>query len=86
MSLLADMSHVGVLAWAHRELGLVLSERDPHRAEEALGVAMQLFERIGDDAELGATYRALGDLKYSLEETDAAFDAYRKGIDALVPA
>lgn len=86
MSLLAGGSHLGVLAWAHRELGILLSDRNPRQAEKALREAIDLFQRVGDGAELGHTYRALGDLKYSLSEPNLACDAYRKGIDALVEA
>ncbi len=82
ISLLAD-ADVPILAWAHRELGLALSERDPVRAEKHLRTAIDLFRRTEQAVELAATYRALGDLLRARGDAEASSEAYRAGICAL---
>jgi tetratricopeptide (TPR) repeat protein len=74
-----------ILAWAHRELGLVLLDRDPAAAEKNFRVAIDLYERSEQPVELAVTYRALGDLMHAKGNRDAGCDAYRTGILALEP-
>ena len=74
-----------ILAWAHRELGLTLSERDAGLAEKHLRVAIELYERGEDTVDIAVTYRALGDIFLARGERDAGCDAYRTGILALEP-
>lgn len=76
-------SDMPILAWAYRELGLTLLERDPPRAEKNLRRAIDLFERSGQPVELAASYRALGDLLKARGELEAGCDAYRTGILAI---
>jgi tetratricopeptide (TPR) repeat protein len=82
ISLLGD-SDVPILAWAHRELGLALSEREPGRAEKHLRTAIELYERTEQAVELAATYRALGDLLRARGDAEGGSEAYRRGILAL---
>jgi tetratricopeptide (TPR) repeat protein len=82
ISLLAD-TDVPILAWAHRELGLTLSEREPARAEEHRRTAIGLYGWTDQAVELAVTYRALGDLLRARGDDEAGFDAYRSGILAL---
>ncbi len=74
-----------ILAWAHRELGLTLADRDPGRAEKHLKEAVQLYERCEQRLELAATYRILGDLLKGLGQDDASGEAYRTGIVSIEP-
>ena len=74
-----------ILAWAHRELGLTLTERDTSLAEKHLRVAIELYERSEDTVDIAVTYRALGDIFLARGERDAGCDAYRTGILALEP-
>ena len=74
-----------ILAWAHRELGLTLSERDSSLAEKHLRGAIDLYERSGDTVDIAVTYRALGDLLIARGEEHAGYEAYRTGILALEP-
>lgn len=74
-----------ILAWAHRELGLSLSERDTSLAEKHLRGAIDLYERAEDTVDIAVTYRALGDLLLARGEEQAGYEAYRTGILALEP-
>lgn len=74
-----------ILAWANRELGLVLLEHDPPAAEKHLRIAIELYERGDRVIDLAVTYRALGDLFHARGEGEAGCDAYRTGILALEP-
>jgi tetratricopeptide (TPR) repeat protein len=75
-----------ILAWAHRELGLTLTDEDPSDAEKHLRTAIELYERAEQWFELAITYRALGDLLRGRGEDGPASDAYRTGIMSLEPA
>jgi tetratricopeptide (TPR) repeat protein len=74
-----------ILAWAHRELGLVLTDLDPSAAEKRFRTAIELYELAEQTVEIAVTYRALGDLLQTRGESDASCDAYRTGILALEP-
>ncbi len=84
ITLLGD-ADVPILAWAHRELGLVFLEVDPARGEKHLRVAIDLYERSEQSIDIAVTYRALGDLLSGRGEGDTACEAYRTGIQALEP-
>jgi len=72
-----------ILAWAHRELGSVLSEDDPVAAEKHLHLAIELYERGEQPVDVALTYGILGDLLTARGESDAGSAAYRAGILAL---
>ncbi len=74
-----------ILAWAHRELGLVLFDQSPTAAEKNFRIAIELFERSEQAVDIAVTYRALGDLLRARGEAEAGCDAYRTGILALQP-
>jgi tetratricopeptide (TPR) repeat protein len=74
-----------ILAWAHRELGLTLAERDTSQAEKHLREAIELYERAEETVDIAVSYRALGDLLIARGEERAGFEAYRTGIVALEP-
>jgi tetratricopeptide (TPR) repeat protein len=74
-----------ILAWAHRELGLTLTDDDPSVAEKHFRTAIELYERSEQAFETAITYRALGDLFHRRGEGEAACEAYRTGIMALEP-
>lgn len=74
-----------IRAWAHRELGLTLADRDPAAAEKQFRLAIELYERSEQAFEIAITYRALGDLFNGRGDGDAACEAYRTGIMALEP-
>jgi tetratricopeptide (TPR) repeat protein len=71
------------LAFATRELGVVIGTEDPTESEKHLRAALELFERCGRDLEVAATYRALGDLFADREDPGAACDAYRHGLTVV---
>jgi tetratricopeptide (TPR) repeat protein len=74
-----------ILAWAHRELGLALAERDTSQAEKHLREAIELYERAEETVDIAVSYRALGDLLIARGEERAGYEAYRTGIVALEP-
>jgi tetratricopeptide (TPR) repeat protein len=74
-----------ILAWAHRELGLTLAERDTSVAEKHLREAIELYERAEETVDIAVSYRALGDLLIARGEERAGYEAYRTGIVALEP-
>ncbi|GIV00413.1 MAG: transcriptional regulator [Actinomycetota bacterium] len=80
---IADDRDTGVVAWAHRELGIALAEHDPERAEKHLREAIALYERAEQAADLAVSYRALGDVLEARGDHEGAFHAYRTGILAL---
>lgn len=82
---LKDEKNLGVLAWAHRELGILLTGDRPDEAAEHLLEARRLFEKMGDSNELAATLKAHGDL-LAERDVNAACSAYRSGIEALIGA
>jgi len=84
IALLGD-SDTPILAWAHRELGLVLVERDPPAAEKNFRIAIELYERSEQTVDIAVTYRALGDLLSARGDPEAGCEAYRTGILALEP-
>jgi len=84
ISLMGD-SDTPILAWAHRELGLVLVDTETDGAEKNFRLAIELFERSEQTVEIAVTYRALGDLLQARGEGDAGCEAYRTGILALEP-
>jgi tetratricopeptide (TPR) repeat protein len=72
-----------ILAWAYRELGLTLGERDSSLAEKHLREAIELYERAEETVDIAVSYRALGDLLLARGEERAGYEAYRTGILAL---
>lgn len=74
-----------ILAWAHRELGLTLAERDTSQAEKHLREAIELYERAEEPVDIAISYRGLGDLLIARGEERAGYEAYRTGIVALEP-
>ncbi len=74
-----------ILAWAHRELGLVLFDQIPTVAEKNFRIAIELYERSEQTVDIAVTYRALGDLLRARGEGETGCDAYRTGILALEP-
>jgi len=84
ISIMGD-SDTPILAWAHRELGLVLTDSQPDGAEKNFRLAIELFERSEQAVEIAVTYRALGDLLHARGEGEASCEAYRTGILALEP-
>jgi tetratricopeptide (TPR) repeat protein len=74
-----------ILAWAHRELGLTLAERDSSEAEKHLRGAIELYERAEETVDIAVSYRALGDLLLARGDERAGYEAYRTGIIALEP-
>jgi tetratricopeptide (TPR) repeat protein len=80
---LVGESDVPILAWAHRELGLVLFEEDPGAAEKNLRLAIELYERSEQSVDVTVTYGVLGDLLEASGDSGAGCEAYRTGILAL---
>jgi len=78
-------SDTPILAWAHRELGLVLAQEDPGAGEKNLRVAIEMYERSEQRVEVAVTYRALGDLLTFHGDHEGGCEAYRVGIMALEP-
>jgi len=78
-------SDTPILAWAHRELGLVFVEQDPVRAEKNFRLAIELYERSEQAVDIAVTYRSLGDLLGSRGDAEGSCEAYRTGILALEP-
>ena len=74
-----------ILAWAHRELGLVLIEAEPFSAEKHFRTAIELYELADQRVDIAVTYRALGDLLSARGEGEAGCEAYRTGILAVEP-
>jgi tetratricopeptide (TPR) repeat protein len=72
-----------ILAWAHRELGIVLTETDRTSAEKHLRLAIQLYERSEQPVDVAITFGLLGDLLGGGGDADAGCEAYRTGIQAL---
>jgi hypothetical protein len=79
----AGTAPLPILAWAHRELGYVLTDGDSSTAEKHLRVAIDLFGLAEQRVEVAVTYRALGDLLASRGESEASCEAYRVGILGL---
>jgi tetratricopeptide (TPR) repeat protein len=84
IALMGD-SDTPILAWAHRELGLTLSDREPSHAEKNFRIAIELYERSEQAVDIAVTYRALGDLLCARGDDGAGCEAYRTGILALEP-
>lgn len=84
ISLMRD-NDTPILAWAHRELGLLLSRADAPTAEKHLRTAIEIYERSDQTIDVAVTYRALGDLLRSGGDGEAGCEAYRRGIMALEP-
>jgi len=78
-------SDTPILAWAHRELGLVLTDSDPVSAEKSLRLAIEIYERAEQSVDVVVTYRALGELLTARGDHEGGCDAYRVGIMALEP-
>lgn len=74
-----------ILAWAHRELGLVFAQLDHSEAEKNLRIAIEMFERSEQSVDVAVTYRALGDLLGARGDHEGGCEAYRTGISALEP-
>ena len=84
IALMGD-SDTPILAWAHRELGLVLFDKNPTGAEKNFRIAIDLYVRSEQSVDIAVTYRALGDLLKMRGESEAGCEAYRTGILALEP-
>lgn len=84
IALMGD-SDTPILAWAHRELGLLLSDQNPTGAEKSFRIAIELYERSEQTVDIAVTHRALGDLLRAQGDEQAGFEAYRTGILALEP-
>ncbi|MGQ0668154.1 MAG: hypothetical protein ACT4PO_00515, partial [Actinomycetota bacterium] len=84
IALMGD-SDTPILAWAHRELGLLLFEQSPMGAEKNFRIAIELYERSEQTVDIAVTYRALGDLLRAQGDEQSGFEAYRTGILALEP-
>lgn len=80
---LLGTSDAPILGWAHRELGFVLSDRQPATAEKHLRTAIEVFERTEQPVDLAIAYRGLGDVLASGGDEAAASEAYRTGILTL---
>jgi len=78
-------SDAPILAWAHRELGLVFVGQDPMTAEKNFRFAIELYERSEQAVDIAVTYRSLGDLLGSRGDAEGSCEAYRTGILALEP-
>jgi tetratricopeptide (TPR) repeat protein len=78
-------SDMPILAWAHRELGLTLLEGNTAGAEKHFRIAIEIYERSEQTADIAVTYRALGDLLCAQGDREAGYEAYRTGILALEP-
>jgi tetratricopeptide (TPR) repeat protein len=78
-----DTSHAELLAWAHREYGLLFADRDTAVAEKHLRAALDLFDRGEEHVESATTYRMLGDVLRADGREEAAFEAYSAGIHRL---
>jgi len=76
-------SDAPILAWAHRELGLVFVDQDPVTAEKNFRLAIELYERSEQAVDIAVTYRSLGDLLGSRGDAEGSCEAYRTGILAL---
>jgi tetratricopeptide (TPR) repeat protein len=74
-----------ILAWAHLELGTVLSEMEDPGAEKHLRTAVELYERTEQAVGIAVAYRALGDLLRAQGDELGASESYRTGILAIEP-
>jgi tetratricopeptide (TPR) repeat protein len=83
VDLLSEAPEAGILAWAHRELGLCEAGIDPIGAEKHYKQAIELYERSGEVPELVITYGYLGDLLREAGDSGAGCDSYREGIAVL---
>jgi tetratricopeptide (TPR) repeat protein len=72
-----------VLAWAHREYGLLHRDGDHGVAEKHLRTAIDLFDRGEPRLETAITYRMLGDVLREQGQREAAQEAYAMGIRRL---
>jgi tetratricopeptide (TPR) repeat protein len=83
IALLAGGADVPMLAAAHRELGLCRIDEDPTAAEKEIRTAIELYERAGEQMDLAATYRILGDLLHRQGDARGGCEAFRAGILAI---
>ncbi len=74
-----------ILAWAHLELGTVLSDLGDPRAEKHVRMAIELYERTEQPVGLAVSYRALGDLLLAQGDEAGGHEAFRTGILAIEP-
>ena len=74
-----------ILAWAHLELGTVLSDLGDPRAEKHVRMAVELYERTEQPVGLAVSYRALGDLLLAQGDEAGGHEAFRTGILAIEP-
>jgi tetratricopeptide (TPR) repeat protein len=74
-----------ILAWAHRELGLVFASLNPSQAEKNFRAAIEMYERSEQSVEVAVTYRSLGDLLDARGDHEGGCEAFRTGIAALEP-
>jgi tetratricopeptide (TPR) repeat protein len=81
--LLSGEPDLGMLAWAHRELGLCQTMDDPTSAEKHYRQAIEHYERSEEKAELAITYGYLGDLLRDQGDQCGGCDSYRLGIAAI---
>jgi tetratricopeptide (TPR) repeat protein len=74
-----------ILAWAHLELGRVLTELGEAAAEKHLRTAIDLYERTEQPVGLAVAHRILGDLERAQGEASSAGETYRAGLLAVEP-
>jgi tetratricopeptide (TPR) repeat protein len=74
-----------ILAWAHLELGRVLTDLGDPAAEKHLRTAIDLYERTEQPVGLAVAHRILGDLERGQGEPDTASETYRTGLLAVEP-
>lgn len=84
-AILETLDYPGLLAWTHRELGIVLSTDEPELAEKALLQALDLYTRADEPVERAIAYRYLGEQRDRLGDHSGACEAYRLGIFVLEP-
>jgi tetratricopeptide (TPR) repeat protein len=81
--ILSEEPDLGMLGWAHRELGLCQTMDDPTSAEKHYRQAIELYERSQELPELAVTYAYLGDLLREQGDDGGGCDSYRRGIAAI---
>lgn len=69
-------------AWAHRELGLALHERDKAAAEKHLRKALELYELQGVQVEVARTYVLMAELQ-SAGDKGRQLEAYKLAASAI---
>lgn len=83
VSILQSLDYPGLLAWAYRELGIVLAEDDPGLAEKSLLQAWALYARADEPVERAIVCRYLGEMRERMGDERGACEAFRLGISVL---